>query len=514
MNKRFSRFLPLLLALTWMTGCAVNPVTGKNELSFIPEGQELAIGAQQYLPSQQSQGGEFKVDPELTSYVSEVGQRVASVSDRNLPYEFVVLNNSVPNAWALPGGKIAINRGLLTELDNEAELAAVLGHEVVHAAAKHGVNAMQRGMLLQGAVALTAIASAESDYGNYVVGGAQVGAQLLSQKYGRSAELESDYYGTQYIKRAGYNPEAAVALQETFVRLSEGQQASWLDGLFSSHPPSQERVAANRETAASLGASGDLGRDRYQARIAYLKSTEDVYAAFDQAMQLASNGEYAPALARVNQAIAKEPREARFYGLRGDILHAQGKYKEATSEFDKAIRRDDNYYEYYLGRGLARSEMGQRAGARSDLERSNELLPTAIANNALGQISLAAGDRGSAKNYFETAMQASGNVGQNAATEFIKLDLPDNPSRYVTAEPSLTQDRRLVAQVANLAAVAVRDVRLEFEVVVNGETQRRTVTVNSIGSRQQGNVVSGLQFAETDVITSARATVTSAAVSQ
>src|SRR5690606_35992497 len=110
-----------------LVGCAVNPVTGQRELGFVSAAQELSIGQEQYGPSQQSQGGQFKVDPALTRYVQGVGDRLAAVSDRQLPYEFVVLNNSVPNAWALPGGKIAVTRGLLVELNNEAELAAVLG---------------------------------------------------------------------------------------------------------------------------------------------------------------------------------------------------------------------------------------------------------------------------------------------------------------------------------------------------------------------------------------------------
>ncbi|MBT3900086.1 MAG: M48 family metalloprotease, partial [Gammaproteobacteria bacterium] len=124
---RMTKLLLLLALITCLsTGCAVNPVTGKNELSIISESRELTIGAQQYGPSQQSQGGTYSVDPALTDYVNEVGQRLAAVSDRQLPYEFIVLNDSVPNAWALPGGKIAINRGLLMQLDSEAELAAVL----------------------------------------------------------------------------------------------------------------------------------------------------------------------------------------------------------------------------------------------------------------------------------------------------------------------------------------------------------------------------------------------------
>ena len=138
------RIISGLLALCLVTGCAVNPVTGRNQLSIVSEAQERKIGAEQYSPSQQSQGGQFETEQALTSYVNEVGQRLAAVSERALDYEFVVLNNGVPNAWALPGGKIAVNRGLLIELDNEAELAAVLGHEIVHAVEQDRPVSLQR----------------------------------------------------------------------------------------------------------------------------------------------------------------------------------------------------------------------------------------------------------------------------------------------------------------------------------------------------------------------------------
>ena len=219
----------ILLALLALAGCATNPVTGETELAIVPTSQQIAIGRQQYEPSQQMQGGAYTIDPALTQYVTDVGNRLAAVSDLDLPYEFEVLNSSVPNAWALPGGKIAINRGLLTELDSEAELAAVLGHEIVHAAAGHGAQAMTRGMIIQGALLATAVAVSASDYANYsnlAIGAASVGAQLVTQKYGRDAERESDRYGMVYMQRAGYDPSAAVDLQETFVRLSQGRSSS------------------------------------------------------------------------------------------------------------------------------------------------------------------------------------------------------------------------------------------------------------------------------------------------
>ncbi|MEM9208664.1 MAG: M48 family metalloprotease, partial [Pseudomonadota bacterium] len=167
------RRLTVVVLITLVAGlqaCAVNPVTGKRELSLVTEANEIQLGQQNYLPMQQSQGGVYDVDPQLSAYVNDVGQRVAAVSDRPLPYEFVVLNNSVPNAWALPGGKIAINRGLLTELETESELAAVLGHEVVHAAARHSAQQMTRATLLQLGMLGVGIAASDSDYAGLIVG--------------------------------------------------------------------------------------------------------------------------------------------------------------------------------------------------------------------------------------------------------------------------------------------------------------------------------------------------------
>jgi len=110
-----TRLLLSLFFTAWLAACSVNPVTGDRELILVSGEQEVAMGAQNYAPMQQGQGGIYDVDPVLTQYVQSVGNKLAAASDVKLPYEFVILNNSVPNAWALPGGKIAINRGLLRD---------------------------------------------------------------------------------------------------------------------------------------------------------------------------------------------------------------------------------------------------------------------------------------------------------------------------------------------------------------------------------------------------------------
>ncbi|MES2603981.1 MAG: M48 family metalloprotease [Pseudomonadota bacterium] len=496
------RLISACLALCLVTACAVNPVTGRNELSIVSEERERQIGAEQYGPSQQSQGGKYEVDDELTAYVNEVGQRLAAVSDRPLDYEFVVLNNGVPNAWALPGGKIAVNRGLLYELNNEAELAAVLGHEITHAAARHGAQAMTRGTLLQGALAIGTIAVATSDYrqfGDYIVGGAQLGAQLVSTKYGRDAERESDYYGIQYMLRAGYDPRAAVSLQETFVRLSEGRQTGWLEGMFSSHPPSQERVDNNQALVNELlptvaGRDLELGEARYQQAIAKLEKSKPAYELFDEAEKAIADDKLEDALDKVEQAIALQPGEARFHGLKGDIMVYQRRYRAAVDNYDQAITRDANYFDYYLGRGVAHARLDDRRSARSDLEQSAELLPTAIAMNELGKIALADGDRANAKQYFQQAAQAQGLIGQEATAAFISLDVADNPAGYVQAQAFADDSGRILARVTNRSPVAMEGVQVEFAAVIGGSVRRQSVVLRGLAPNSYQDINSGMAF--------------------
>jgi predicted Zn-dependent protease len=454
------RGLLVLLTLCSVTlyGCAVNPVTGKRQLRIIPESYELNIGKQQYVPSRQMQGGDYEVDPSLTKYVNSVGQRLAAVSDRKLPYEFVVINNSVPNAWALPGGKLAVNRGLLIELENEAQLAAVLGHEIVHAAARHGAQGMERGMLLQGAVAVAGIAAGGSNYANVVGRGTQMAAGLINQKYGRDAERESDFYGMQYMSRAGYDPRAAISLQEVFVRLSEDRNTDWLSGLFSSHPPSQERVEANRETAKTLPATGELGRERFQAKIAHLKKTREAYEAHDEGRKALSEGNTDEALSLAQQANRNEPREGQFDALVGDVYLSQQQYQQALTNYDKAVKNNDKFFYFYVQRGLAKDKLGDRSGARRDLEKSTDFLPTATALNALGNLSLAQGDRQGAVKYFKEAGTSNTGPGREAARSLVILDLPANPNDYLRASGRLNQDRMVIVQVSNPTPVSVRDV--------------------------------------------------------
>jgi predicted Zn-dependent protease len=469
------KFASALLAFTLLGGCTINPVTGERELALVTASQEVALGEKHYAPSRQSQGGDYALDPELSEYVRSVGARVAAQSERALPYEFVVLNSSVPNAWALPGGKIAINRGLLTELNSEAELAAVLGHEVVHAAARHGAKSMQRGMLLQGAVMASALATRDKQYGQFATLGASVVAQLITQRYGRNAELESDLYGTRYMAKAGYDPSAAVDLQETFVRLSEGRQTSWLQGLFSSHPPSQERVQRNRATVAALGVQGERGAEQYHQKLAKVIAQKPAYEAYDEGRKALADNRPKDAERLARKAIQLEPRESHFYALQGDIDLSAKRYDQAVKHFSAAQGRNDRFFYYPLQRGLANKTLGRLDSAESDLKTSVEMLPTANAYHALGEIAEGRGNAEQAKQYYAAAASNSGGAGQAAQDALVRLDMPTNPGRYMRLESGLDNQGQMIVQLTNTTRHQVGGIQLVIDYVDDNGKVRQVI---------------------------------------
>ena len=464
------------IALAGLTGCAVNPVTGDRELMLVSGEQDIAMGEQMYLPMQQTQGGAYDVDPALTEYVQGVGMKVAAASGINLPYEFVVLNNSVPNAWALPGGKIAINRGLLAEMNSEAELAAVLGHEVTHAAARHSAQQQSRGMLTQGLVVATTIAASDSGYGDLVAAGAGIAGQLTLTKYGRDAELESDKYGMRYMSKAGYDPRGAVELQETFVRLSEGRDQDWVSGLFASHPPSQERVNANRKRLKNLPAGGTIGKDTYAAAMQRTNSALPAYEAYDKGRETLGKKEADEALALANEALSLFPEEAHFHALRGDVRLINKQYDMAVTNYNRAINRRDDFFYYHMQRGIAKHELEQDDSAVADLERSLELLPTGPAHYTLGEIREAQGLTGKAiEHYKVVAKGGSGEMQKAAYEKLVLLELAKQPASYIASACGADTSGQVTVQVRNDTPMPVTGVEVRFRYVdASGQTQDRS----------------------------------------
>ncbi len=416
-TPRTLQLISVVFLATLIAACGVNPVTGERELRLISEQEEIKLGEENYQPTLQSQGGYYYLDPALNEYVNDVGQALAAESDRpDLPYEFKVLNSNVPNAWALPGGKIAINRGLLLELENEAQMAAVLGHEIVHSAARHGAQRMQRGMLVNIGMAGLGVGVLLSDnqYAPLILGGAALGAHLTMARYSRSQELEADLYGTRYMHAAGYDPSEAITLQEIFLRMSEGRRTDFLSGLFQSHPPSEERVQENQKTARRLGPEGRIGEEKYQQMIAGIREAKPAYDTFDDARRARRDKDLDKAMTLVEQALEKVPNEAAFLSFRGDLLKEKGEKKRAMDDYNAAVNLYPDMFSYTLSRGLLHRELENWAEAEADFKNSIDSVPTSLAYLGLGDAVAAQGRRDEARQHYQTAAQADNWAGQEA----------------------------------------------------------------------------------------------------
>jgi predicted Zn-dependent protease len=258
-------------ALLFSAGCTQNPVTGQSEFTGLmsPE-QEKSIGASQHQEIIKQYGGVY-IHPGIQAYVNEIGQKMAQHSERkDVTYRFTVLDSPVVNAFALPGGYIYITRGILSLANSEAELAAVLGHEIGHVAARHQASRYSQGVLTQlGATVLsTAIGLPAA---SQAIG---LGSNLYLSSYSRGQETQSDQLGVRYLVAAGYDPMAmsdflrAMNIEQTIEAKLDGKQerrASYL----SSHPDIGQRVGEARAEALKVSVSSEpmRGETRYLSMI-------------------------------------------------------------------------------------------------------------------------------------------------------------------------------------------------------------------------------------------------------
>jgi len=389
--------------------CAVNPVTGRSELAFVSfsEEEEVALGAKAYTPAVQQQGGFYR-DKALEDYVQGVGMRIARVSHRsNLNYRYRVLNSSVPNAFALPGGYIVINRGLLVHLSSEAELAAVLGHETGHVTAKHSLAGYQRAMAANLLLAGVSVA-AGGKTGVMQLSG--VTASLVENGFSRDQEREADWLGIDYMVKAGYSPEGAVKLQEYFYRqLEGGKNPLFVEGLFRTHPFSKERLdnaralIAQRYPDTVRNPNYTFNETIFLQKTARLREVQKAYDISDKGDGLLKEKRYPEALEKYREAISREPSQAPFHSSVARVQLIQKNHGAAEVSLREAIRLDDEFFEPHFLMGVLRYQGKDYRGAIPELSRSMDLLPTKQAAAYLSKSYEAIGDRQNAKKYAQMA---------------------------------------------------------------------------------------------------------------
>jgi predicted Zn-dependent protease len=246
--------LPMLLSLA---SCATTP--GGPSLNLVSKPEEVRLGKE--LSSKIEQEQSVLQNPILEQYVSGVGQRVAQQAGTpEIPYTFKIIDRNEVNAFSLPGGPVYVYTGLLKIVDNEAELAAVLAHEVAHVAARHATEQLTRkyGLELVTEVLLGQNPNAAAQVASDIAG------SLGLLKFSRTDEIEADRLGTGYLFRAGYNPTAMISIHEKLAALQKTNPSLVLN-LFSTHPMSRSRIDAIAEEIATFPAGANVGyyRERY-----------------------------------------------------------------------------------------------------------------------------------------------------------------------------------------------------------------------------------------------------------
>ena len=250
MHGSWCRMPAFVFAMTMVLpqgACVKNPVTGGRQLALISESQEIAIGQESH-PEVLAEFGMVE-DQALQTYFSQIGHNIAKISHRpDLPWQFTVLDSPVVNAFAVPGGNIYLTRGILVHMNNEAELAGVLGHEIGHVTARHSVTQLSQQQLLGLGLGVGSIFSSTF---HQLSGLAETGLGIMLLKYSRDHERQSDQLGIQYMTQAGYDPAEMSRFFQLFVGLrdEEGQAIpNWL----ASHPAPPDRIEASAAAAQKI----------------------------------------------------------------------------------------------------------------------------------------------------------------------------------------------------------------------------------------------------------------------
>jgi predicted Zn-dependent protease len=262
-NKRSFVVIAILTLVLVAIACAVNPVSGKKELMFFSEQQEIAMGQETDQAIRQEYG--IYPDKALNEYVDRIGQSMVADSHRpTLKHHFAVLDTPVVNAFAAPGGYIYVTRGILALMNSEAELAAVLGHEMGHVAARHSLKRMSGQMLAQIGLVVGSIVSKDI---RKFAGLASIGMQLLFLKFSRSDEYQADALGIRYARQARYSPGEMLRFFTALENMSAEASSHKIPTFLSTHPMTSDRIAKVKELVSSQDVRLEIRKDEYLRRV-------------------------------------------------------------------------------------------------------------------------------------------------------------------------------------------------------------------------------------------------------
>lgn len=383
MLKRISRrqlfHLTALSSFGLLTGCAANPVSGRSQFMLVSESQEISLDKKNS-PYQLSADYGVLNDPGLNQYLDQTGKKLANLSHRaDLPYSFQCVNASYVNAYAFPGGTIAVTRGILLELDNEAELAALLGHELGHVNARHTAQQMSKGSLIQGLIGgLSAVASSfGTGYGQVssLLGGLGAGALLAS--YSRDHERQADSLAMEYMVKGGYNPSGSIALMTMLTQLSQ-HTPSAIELMFSTHPMSQERLDSARWQADSQyrhAAQFPVFRERYMDSTIRLRAQKTTIQLIQKGEEALAKKQYQNAEELLATALKSAPDDYAGLAIMAKCQLLQDKNSAADTYASRAKLAYPGEAQAHLIGGLALLKEKKYSVALADFEAYDRLLP-------------------------------------------------------------------------------------------------------------------------------------------
>jgi predicted Zn-dependent protease len=341
-TRRGFLWMAALGSAAYLAGCATNPVTGESQLMLLSERDEIAID-RQYAPHQFSGDYGPVQDQSLNSYIDQTGKKMTALSHRpSMPYSFRAVNATYANAYAFPGGSIACTRGILLALDNEAELAALLGHEIGHVNARHTAEQMSKGMLVQATLGgLAAVATTQGALlGDMVSGLGNISGGVLLAKYSRDNERQADELGMEYMYRSDYNTGGMVGLMNVLRGLSKNRPGA-IELMFATHPMSDERYQTallRSETKYPDSKRLPLHRERYMDETARLRAIKNAVEAMQTGQQLMAKKDFSGAESHLRAALKEVPNDYTALVMMAQCLLTQKKYREAGAYAQQANR--------------------------------------------------------------------------------------------------------------------------------------------------------------------------------
>ena len=404
-------------AAAGLSGCATSPVTGKSILVGMSEAQEVQTDAQ-VAPHQFSQDLGAIQDESVNRYVADIGQRMGLLTHRpQMPYSYRVLNANYVNAYTFPGGAMGVTRGILADLDDEAQLAALLGHELGHVNARHAAQRQGQNMVAQAAIAGLNVAAQNSDWGGLMSMGGQIGASALLAGYSREHEREADALGQEYLVKAGYPATGMVRLHQLLVS-EEKAAPSLLQTMFSTHPMSSERMQAAQAAADSryrISNSLDARRERFMDSTASLRRIRPTIDACKNGETAMAARQYAKAQVEFQNALRRTPRDYASNLRMAQCLQAQGQTAKAVSYADNAREIYPQEAQAYKLAGVLALQQRDAGRAYQNLDRFDRLLPGDAGITFLKGISLEGmGNRQAAAQHYVAYLRQSqqGNAAQ------------------------------------------------------------------------------------------------------